>query len=433
MTAASRLHGLLATLGACVAFASHAAPAETFAIVNARVYTGEAAAPIEHATLVVADGRIASVTANGTAPAGARVVDAGGAVVTAGLMGAGTQLGLVELYSMKETADQAVAKGPLGAAFDVQYALNANSTLIPQARADGVTRAVSYPTGSVDLPFSGLGALLRLDESPDLLERPKAGLFIVTGGVAAMQGAGSRSAQWQLIRNAFEEAKRYRPGRGAGGPRDQLLNHLDAEALQPVVEGRVPLAIFAYRESDIRQAVRLGQDYGIRVIVYGGTEAWRAADLLAANGVGVVLDPFANLPATFDDLGVRADNAALLQKAGVTVAFFVPGIHQSHNVGSAIREGAGVAVAHGLPWNEALKAITVNPARLWGLDDHYGRVARGQDADLVLWDGDPLEPTSAPLAVYVRGVAVSLATRQKALRDRYSPQHSQDPWPPAYR
>ena len=408
-------------------------PAESLAIVNARAYTGDGAEALEQATIVIDDGRIVSVASNGAVPSGARILDARGGIVTAGLMGAGTQLGLVELYSMKETADQAVSKGPLGASFDVEYAMNANSTLIAQARADGLTRAVSYPTGSADLPFSGLGALLRLDASPQLIERSKAGLFIVVGGVAAMQGSGSRSAQWQLIRNALDEAKKYRPSDKVGGPRDQVLNRLDIEALQPVVAGRMPLAIFANRESDIRQAVQLGQDYGLRVTIYGGTEAWRVGELLAANKIGVVLDPFANLPATFDDLGARADNAALLQRAGVTIAFFVPGIHQSHNVGSAIREAAGVAVANGLPWNEALRAITVNPARIWDIDDHFGRIARGQDADLVLWDGDPLEPSSAPLAVYVRGQAMPLDTRQKALRDKYSPLHRQDPWPPAYR
>jgi imidazolonepropionase-like amidohydrolase len=407
--------------------------AEPLAIVNARAYTGDAPEPVEHATIVVDDGRIVSVTPGGAAPPGARIVDARGGIVTAGLMGAATQLGLVELYSLKETADQAVSKGPLGASFDVEYAINANSTVVTQARADGLTRAVSYPTGSADLPFSGLGALLRLDDSTDLIERPKAGLFIVVGGVAALQGGGSRSAQWQLIRNAFDEAKKYRPSDKVGGPRDQVLDRLDIEALQPVVAGRVPVAIFANRESDIRQAVQLGKDYGLRVTIYGGTEAWRVAALLAASNVGVVLDPFANLPMSFDDLGARADNAALLQRAGVTIAFYVPGIHQNHNVGSAIREAAGVAVANGLPWNDALRAITVNPARLWGIDDHYGRLARGQDADLVLWDGDPLEPSSAPLAVYVRGRAVPLDTRQKALRDKYSPLHRQDPWPPAYR
>lgn len=430
----SRLHARIAlaalALAACL---PPVADAATLAIVNARAYTGDSAQPVDGATIVAEDGRITSVTANGAAPAGAQVVDAQGHVVTTGLMGAGTQLGLVELYSMKETADQAVSKGPLGASFDVEYAMNANSTLIPQARADGVTRAVSYPTGSADSPFSGLAALLRLDSSPTLIERPKVGLFVVTGGLAAMQGAGSRSAQWQLIRNAFDEARKYKPSDKVGTPRDQVLNRLDIEALQPVVAGRMPLAVFAYRESDIRQAVQLGQDYGVHVIVYGGTEAWRVADLLAANKVGVVLDPFANLPATFDDLGARADNAALLQKAGVTIAFFVPGIHLNHNVGSSIREAAGVAVANGLAWNDALRAITTNAAQLWGIDDHYGRIARGQDADLVVWSGDPLEPTSAALAVFVRGAPVSLDTRQKALREKYAPQHRQDPWPPAYR
>ncbi len=423
----------LATALAVAAWIPLAAGGATLAITNARAFTGDSAQAVDRATIVVEDGRIASVTAAGAVPAGAQVVDAQGAIVTSGLMGAGTQLGLVELYSLKETTDPAVSKGPLGAAFDVEYAMNANSTLIPQARADGVTRALSDPTGSASAPFSGLAAVLRLDDSPTLIERPRAGLFIVTGGIAAMQGAGSRSAQWQLIRNAFDEAKQYRPTGKVGGPRDQQLNRLDIEALRAVLAQRLPLGIFAYRESDIRQAVQLGQDYGLRVIIYGGTEAWRVADLLAAQGAGVVLDPVANLPATFDDLGVRADNAALLQRAGVTLAFFAPGIQLNHNVGTAIREAAGVAVANGLPWNEALRALTANPAKLWGMDDHYGRLARGQDADLVIWSGDPLEPASVPLAVYVRGEAMSLDTRQKALRERYDPRHAQDPWPPAYR
>jgi imidazolonepropionase-like amidohydrolase len=422
---------------ACAALAllvpNAALHAELVAIVDARAYTGDSAQPIERATIVFDDGKIISVTADGAPPRGARVVNAGGGIVTAGLMGAGTQLGLVELSSMRETTDAAVSSGPLGAAFDVQYAINANSTLIAQARADGLTRAMTYPTGSTGAPFAGLGALLRLGAGPELIERPRAGLFMTVGGVAAMLDTGSRSAQWQLIRNAFDEAKTYQPSGKVGGPRDQVLNRLDIEALRPVVLGRVPLAIVASRESDIRQAVQLGKDYGLRLTIYGGTEAWRVADLLAQAGVGVVLDPFANLPGSFDDLGARADNAALLQRAGVTIAFYVPGIHQSHNVGTAIREAAGVAVANGLPWDAALRAITLNPARLWGIDQHYGRIARGQDADLVLWDGDPLEPSSAPLAVYVRGQAMPLDTRQKALRDKYSPLRRQDPWPPAYR
>jgi imidazolonepropionase-like amidohydrolase len=280
-----------------------------------------------------------------------------------------------------------------------------------------------------------MAAVLRLSEGPDILDRAKAAMVVLTGGMAASQTGGSRAAQWLLLRNALEEARRYRAlavGR-AGGPRDQLLNHLDAEALQPVVAGVTPLAIAASRESDIREAVALGADLGVKVIVVGGQEAWRAAPLLAAHKVPVVLNPFDDLPATFDEMGARLDNAALLQRAGVTIAFSAPGIHYSHDAGSAVREAAGLAVANGLDPEAALRALTINPARIWGIDDHYGTLSKGMDADLVIWDGDPLEPTSAPVLVMVRGQVVSLVTRQTKLRDRYAPAHKADPWPPAYR
>jgi imidazolonepropionase-like amidohydrolase len=409
------------------------ASAERLAIVGAKLYTMTSPEPLANATVVIEEGRITAVGAGLAPPAGARVIDAAGSIVTPGLMNAGTQLGIVELLSIKDTADQTVSKGALGAAFDVQFALNPNSTLLPLARADGLSRAISFPGGSASPPFSGQGIALRLSEGADLVDRAQIGMFATVNGMAALRADGSRSALWQVLRSALDEARDFGKQRRRGAPRDQLLNHLDAEALQPVLAGTMPLAISVARESDIRQVVRLADDYGVRVILYGGDEAWRVADLLAARKIPVVLDPFSNLPMSFDQLGARADNAALLQRAGVTIAFSSPGVHMSHNAGSVLREAAGVAVANGLPWYEGLKAMTVNPASIWGLNDHYGTVARGQDADLVIWDGDPLEPSTAARVVLVRGAEVGLATRQKALRDRYSPLKRSDPWPPAYR
>ena len=409
------------------------ASAETVAVVGAKAYTLTRAAPIENATIVIRDGRVETVGAGLAAPAGARVIEARGRVVTPGLMNAGSQLGLLEVSSVPDTNDQAVATGPLGASFDVEYALNPNSTLLPLARADGLTRVGAYPGGSANAPFAGLAAVLRLSEGPRILDLPRAVMFARMGGMAAARSGGSRAAEWVLLRNALDEARQYARGPRTGQPRDQLLNHLDAEALAPVIAGKTPLAVAAARESDIREAIRLAEDYGVRVIIFGGAEAWRAADALAAHRIPVILDPFDDMPATFDETGARLDNAALLQRAGVTIAFTLPGIHLSHNAGSVIREAAGLAVANGLPWMEALKALTVNPARIWGIEAHYGSIAPGKDADLVIWDGDPLEPSSAPAMVMVRGAEVSLTTRQSLLRDRYSPAHGADPWPPGYR
>lgn len=406
--------------------------AETIAITGAKAYTMADAAPINNATIIMRDGRIVAVGAGLAAPAGARIVAAGGRVVTPGLMSAATQLGLVEIAAADDSSDQSVSTGPLGAAFDVQYALDPNSQPVQQARADGVARAMAFPDVAAGAPFAGNGALVHLVEGPEILERPKAAMFAAVGAATSPRVGGSRSAAWLLLRNALTEARAYRAARG---PRDQLLNRLDVEALLPVLDRRMPLVIGAQRESDIRQAVKLGQEFGIRVVILGGAEAWRAASLLASTQTPVILDPMAGLPMSYDEIGARPDNAALLQKAGVLVALSVPGagIHLSYNVGTALREAAGTEAANGMAYVDALKTITVNAARIWGLADRYGTIEPGRDADLVIWDGDPLEPTSAPQAVFVGGRAVSLVTRQSALRDRYHPKHADNGLPPSYR
>ncbi len=409
------------------------ASAAALAVIHARIGVESGDAELANATIIVRDGRIAAVGADLAPPPGATIVDARGRLVTPGLMNAATQLGIVEVDSLPDTSDQAVATGPLGAAFDVEYAINPNSTSIPLARADGLTRAGVAPTGAANAPFAGQGAVLRLAPGTALLDRPQAMQFAQVGGMSAARAGGSRSAQWVLLRNALAEARAYGHGHAPGVPRDQLLSHLDAEALQPVLAGRTALAIYAARESDIREAIRLAADFRLRVVVVGGAEAWRAAPALAAAHVAVILDPFANYPATFDEIGARLDNAALLERAGVTIAFTLPGVQRIHNAGSALREAAGIAVANGLPRAAALRALTVNAARIWGIDDRYGTLSPGQDGDLVVWDGDPLEPASAPVEVIVGGKVCPADTRQQRLRERYAPAARNDPWPPAYR
>ena len=434
MTRTDTLPSIAAAL--CLAastIASAAEPATSIAIVHARLYTMETAQPIEDATVVIRDGKVQAVGPSLVPPAGAQVVDAGGQIVTPGFMSAGSQLGLLEVASLPDTRDATLATGPLGAAFDVQYALNANSTTLSLALSDGLTRAVSYPDGSPVAPFLGQGALLRLAPRSSLLERAQVAMFVRVGGGAAASAGGSRSASWILLRNALEEARRYKPSRSVSGPRDQLLNRLDADALQPVVAGRMPLAIVADRESDIREVIRLRDDTRLPVILYGGAEAWRLADELASRHIPVVIDPTLNLPLVFDDLGARYDNAARLQRAGVQIAISVSAFHRTHNAGSEERLGAGLAVANGLPWIEGLRALTSAPAAMFGMSGHYGAVKPGLDADLVVWDGDPLEPATSAMRVWVRGVEVSLRdTRQAELARRYAPGQSRDV-PPAYR
>jgi imidazolonepropionase-like amidohydrolase len=417
-------------------FAALGAHAETVAVVHAKAWTLVDDRQLDDATIVITDGSIVAVTPAGAPPAGARVIDAQGRVVTPGLVNAATQLGLIEVSAAAETVDHSAKPGGPGAAFDIQYAINANSALISLGRADGLTRAITYPNSGGVPPFGGAGALLHLVEHGEILERARIGVFTTIGNRSAAASVGSRAAQWQALRTALDAAK-PKPKPAAGqvakpasaaptaappatpAPATPTPAVEGANVLEQVLSGKIPLAIATHRESDVRQAAKLARDYNIRVVILGGAEAWRAASELAAAKVAVVLDPMANLPYSFDQIGSRLDNAALLHKAGVVVAVSLDGV-QSYNAGLSLREGAGLAVANGLPYVAGLRSIISAPADIWGVSDG-GTLAAGKDGDLVIWDGDPLEPASLPVTVLIRGQQASLVTHQSALRDRYLP------------
>lgn len=401
--------------------ASTPAFAQPVAITGVKAWTG-GEAPVEDATIVIDNGRIQSVIAHGPTPTGARQIDGRGKVATVALDAAATQVGLVEISAASDTDDRSVASGPLGAAFDTALALDPNTLPVQQARAEGVARAMTFPGAAGNGIFAGLGTRISLARS-DLVLRGRAAMFVTAGGGAADAAGGSRGALWRQLRNAFDEARAYRMRRAAGTPRDQLLNHVDLDALLPVLDRQIPLAVNAQREADIRQAIAIGRDYALKIVIIGGAEAWRAAPALAAAQIPVILDPLDALPASYDIIGARRNNAALLANAGVTVSFSVSaqGIYLSYDVGPAIREGAGIAVANGLPYAEALRAITMTPSKIWGDTAPVPKLAAGERADIVLWDGDPLEPSTAPSLILSGGAVVSQETRQTLLRDRYRP------------
>ncbi len=176
--------------------------------------------------------------------------------------------------------------------------------------------------------------------------------------------------------------------------------------------------IYVDRAIDIRRAVAFVRKHGMKPVVAGGVEAWKVADLLARDEVPVLIDSLTNLPGNFDQVGATLENAARLHKAGVVVAFSQSG--DGSHTARKLRQTAGNAVAHGLPWEAGLAAITANPAAIFGATDR-GRISVGLRADLVLWDGDPLEVSSLPDAMWIGGEAQSMQSRQTLLRDRYAP------------
>ena len=417
-----------------IALLGLAAPAlgQSLAITNAQAWTGTGGAVVTDATIVIRDGRIASVTSGGPAPSDATIIDATGRPVTPGLFAAATQIGLLEVAGADDTSDEAVDSGKLGAAFDVAPAISVNSLLIAQARADGVLWALSYPTGSGVPPFLGQAAMLRL-QPHHVLERPRAAMFVSIGGSAASNAGGSRAAQWTLLRKALDEARLLQAGQLPGAD-ERLFGRLDLEALGPVLAGTMPLAIQTHRQSDLRQALQLAADYRLKLVLVGATEAWTMAADIARAGVPVVLDPSANLPMSHDELGARRDNAAILHGAGVVLALAPSAntIDRNYNVGAMSRISAGLAVGSGLPYPAAIRALTLGPARIWGAAGQTGSIEPGKLADLVIWDGDPLEATSAPATVLVGGRPVPTVTREQLLTRRYSAPKD-DQWPPAYR
>jgi imidazolonepropionase-like amidohydrolase len=408
---------------------------ESIAIPGVDVWTNTADAPVRNATIVISGGRIVSIQSAQPPPPSAHVFEAAGRVVTPPLDAAATQIGLVEVAGASDTDDRAVHGGPLGAAFDVSLGVDANDLTVQQARAAGVVRALVFPDPAGNGIFAGQAARLNLAGRTDIVERTRVALFVTAGGAAAHVAGGSRAAIWGQLRNALTEARSLGASPSSFRPRDQLLNHADIEALVPVLEKRVPLAVVAEREADIRQALAVGKDFGISVVIVGGAEAWRAAGSLASRRVPVILDPLDELPVSYDTLGARRDNAKILAEAGVTIGFMVSaqGIYLSYNVGPALREGAGIAVANGLPYAQALRAITQNAGRIWSDPVPAGTLAPGAAADLVVWDGDPLEPASAPVAIFLNGSEISLRTRQTLLRDRYRPASEERQSAPASR
>jgi len=416
---------LPALLGACAALVLAALPAgaATVAIVNATILTADKAGRIEGGTLVLRDQKIVAVGRGVPVPAGATVIDGSGKYLTPGMFAPLSALGVVEIDAVGETNDRASAHKRYGPALDMSDAFNPLSHRIPIARVDGVTRAMVAPLarrgGNV---LIGQGAVVSLGSTSAWLVKPRAAMFAAFGEEGAGL-SGTRASNVLALREEFEEvrnaAKPARPGREP--QLDSLLSSLDIAAMKPVMAGQVPLVVSANRASDILAAIALARQYKLRLVISGGAEAWLVASQLAAYKAGVILDPLLQLPEGFDSLSARSDNARLLAGAGVVVAFSSDqtATYNARN----LRQLAGNAVRFGLDPAAALAAITLNPARLYGVDAQLGSLAVGKLADLVLWDGDPLELSSYPAAVFIGGERMDDATRQSALRDKYMRMH----------
>ncbi len=392
------------------------AVADNYAIVGGKIHTMTSQGTIEGGSVLVSNGRIESISQNTTIPEGYQLIDATGKVVTPGFIGALTSLGLVEVSSSSGVVDASIEKTPVsntGAALDVQYAINPDSSLLAITRLEGMTSAATAINSSHYL-FGGLGAVIQLSGQTPLL-KSSAFMTIDVGGEGAEHTGGSRAALWVMLDKVLEEASTASQSLSAEKPWYGLNSRLDVEALKRVLSGDVPLLMRADRAADIRQVIAFKDRHpSVNVVLVHGVEAWRVADELAKASIPVVIDPEYNLPGGFDQMGATLSNAARLHKAGVKVAIGM----DTHNIRLAAQH-AGNAVANGLPHHAGLESLTSVPAEIFGLNDKVGSLKAGNAADIVIWSGDPLEVTEAAEAVFINGEPVKLESRQTRLRDRY--------------
>ncbi len=403
---------------AALALVVSPAAAERVAIVGGTVITMGPKGKLESGTVLLRDGRIAAVRAGDAVPDGYAVVDAHGKIVTPGIFAANTALGAVEISLEDSTRDSGVSKeAPFSAAFDISYGINPRASAIPVSRIEGITRAAVVPGGRDHL-FSGYGALIHLGDAKDVVTRPRAFAVAALGAAGGARVGGARGAAVVYFINAMRDADRYARMRDKNDFRGLVLSALDAEALGPVMRGEVPLLITANRASDITQILRLRREMPkLDIAIVGAEEGWMVAEDLARAEVPVIVHPFQNLPGDFSRLAATRANAARLAAAGVAVTIADEN-GDGHNP-RLVLQYAGNAVANGMPWEAAFAAITINPARLYRVADKLGSLERGKEADVVIWDGDPLEVMSSPEAVFIRGERIPLVSRQTKLRDRY--------------
>ena len=385
------------------------AGAETLFINDATVHTMSSMAVIQKGDILIRDGRIQSVGTALTAPADAQVIEAEGRPVTPGFFAGITELGLVEISAVESSVDGGLSTEGLRPEFDVTSAYNPHSAAIPVTRIEGYTWSLLGASRSGSI-IGGQGQAVSLDGAYQSFVGDKI-LFIDVGADASGQSAGSRAAQWMLLDQAMAEA-----GSEVRWAPEPLLTVAGRKALEAYRTGRI-VVFNVDRASDILQVIEFSTRHGLNSVISGGTEAWMIADQLAEAGVPVLINALSNLPGNFDQLGARMDNAAMLNQAGVTIAFMGAGTHQARK----LRQIAGNAVANGLTYEAGLAAMTVSPAVIFALGDEYGSIEENSIADLVIWSGDPLDVTAAADQVIIAGKMVEMISRQTLLRDRYLP------------
>lgn len=379
--------------------------AQDLLITGANLHSQSDAGVIENTDILIKDGRIAKIAPRIPTNKMIKVINANGRPVTPALFAGLTVSGLSEVEAVSEAVDSGYRElytELMHPEFDVRLAYNPHSSVIPITRVEGFGFTLLGARGS-DKTLSGQGGMVRFDGGYSSFEG-KPVIYVQTSGRAAGSMGGSKVAHWMLLNQAFNEA--------LTDEELTLITPQGAATLKTAKSDGIFL-FHADRAADIMRVLAFAKEQGISIVIHGGSEAWMVADSLAAAQVAVILNPLKNLPESFESLGARLDNAALLHEAGVPVIFSSGETHNARKV----RQLAGNAAANGLPHNVALAAISSTPAEVFGGEPRS--IGKGSRADLVIWSGDPLEVTTQAQQVILGGIPDTMVSRQTLLRDRY--------------
>ena len=407
--------------------------AGTFAITGARIVT-VSGATIENGTVVIQNGKITGVGANATVPAGAERIDGKGLTVFPGMIDAGTNMGLAEIGQGAPATIDLAETGTMNANAKAFKGINPHSSHINVTRVNGITTVLSAPAGGV---ISGQAAVINLNGSTqgEMAIVPEFGLVInfpritLFGGFTP--GAGPQPVDFaeavrrrdrsiEDLKKMFKDAEGYARVHEAFA-KDKTLPpptyDVRMEAMIPYIRGEKPIIFIAERERDIRSIIKFVEETKVKGIIAGGGDAWKAADGLKKNNIPVIFTNIYSLPAQDDDpYDYFYEGPSKLQKAGVKFAV------STGDAGGEVRDlpyHAGIAGAFGLGKDEALKAVTLYPAQILGIADRYGSIESGKVANIVVADGDILDPRTNIKYLFINGRLLPLTSRHTELYDAF--------------
>jgi imidazolonepropionase-like amidohydrolase len=378
------------------------------------------------------DGKIVAVGSHLSIPADATVIDGRGKVVIPGLFDAGNQLGLVEIPFLSVTDDSTEYTDPVHPELRVVDAFNSRSENIRVARPAGITYSLVVPSGGNVI--AGQSAIIKLDgESAEQMVLKSPAALHINLGEASKETYGNkehtpktRMGEMALLRQEFLKAQHFKAETEAHAAHHESdepshPHHekpgpsLKMEALIAALNREIPVVVRANRLSDIESAIRLADEFDLRLVLSEATAAWRIADQLAQRKIPVIVGPILRAPGRIELIDLRLDNAAILQNAGVTVAIQTGSSNGVRDLWFAV----GYVMANGLSADSALAAVTINPARIFGLQDRIGTIEPGKDATLLLLDGSPFLVNTHVLKVFIAGKEVDLTNHQTELYELY--------------